>query len=385
MTAIPKLFIAAGIFHPEAGGPATYLYEILPELQKSGWDIRALTYGAGSTSAYPYPLKRIARRPLPIRLADYARAAYPRLRWADVVYVHTLDLPLFNHHAPRVAKIVGDQAWERAIRKGWIPPTEDIDVFQTKTYSRVVTAQKTASAKQVQAMDGVIVPSQYLKRMVIGWGVDEAKIHVIYNALPDDPAANVSEASKLSQAQARAELGLNDAPILLTAGRLVQWKGVDSLIAILPRLPDVRLLIAGDGEMMPALIEQVRALELGDRVMFLGKLGRHRLNLYFKAADYLVLYSGYEGLSHTLLESLRAGTPVIASDKGGNPEVVQHGVNGLLVPYKDADALEKALHEAFQTGKRSRLAANTSVGMERFDFKTMVQQTSDVLHSYLRT
>jgi glycosyltransferase involved in cell wall biosynthesis len=54
--------------------------------------------------------------------------------------------------------------------------------------------------------------------------------------------------------------------------------------------------------------------------------------LYFRSADYTVLYSGYEGLSHTLLESLLAGTPVIASNKGGNPEVVRHGENGLLVP-----------------------------------------------------
>lgn len=181
-----RLFVAAGIFHPESGGPATYLYEILPELQKLGWQPRVVTYGSGDTSAYPYPLTRIPRRPLPIRLAHYGLAAFPLLRWADLVYIHTLDLPLIGGKAKRVVKMVGDQAWERAIRKGWIPASEDIDTFQTKDYGGVVSAQKAARARQMQAMDGVIVPSQYLKRMVAGWGVDEAKIHVVYNALPPE-------------------------------------------------------------------------------------------------------------------------------------------------------------------------------------------------------
>jgi glycosyltransferase involved in cell wall biosynthesis len=176
---MPKLLIASGIFHPESGGPATYLYQLLPELQRLGWDIHALSYGDAPSTGYPYPLTRIPRRSLPIRLIDYARAARPLLAWAELVYIHSLDLPLPGSRAPRVVKIVGDPGWERAIRKGWIPPTEDIDEFQTRRYGAVVNYQKANRARQVHSMDGVIVPSEYLKRMVIGWGVDEARIQVI--------------------------------------------------------------------------------------------------------------------------------------------------------------------------------------------------------------
>jgi glycosyltransferase involved in cell wall biosynthesis len=373
---MPKLFIAAGIFHPEAGGPATYLHEILPELQIRGWEVRALTYGDAPTSGYPYPLTRIPRRALPLRLAGYARSAWPLLRWADLVYVHTLDLPLLDWRARRVVKIVGDQAWERAIRKGWIPPTEDIDMFQTKHYGGAAAAQQLTRARQVRAVDGVIVPSEYLKRMVVGWGVPAERVHVIYNALPPDHAA-----VKMTQAEARASLRLPDAPTVLTAARLTPWKGVDHLIAALRAVPDVCLLVAGEGEMLPALREQAR--DLGERVVFLGKVNRAALAVYMRAADYLALYSGYEGLSHTLLESLNAGTPVIASAKGGNPEVVRHGVNGLLVPYVDVEALAAALTEAFRPGVRAALAANSAQGMERFDFRTMVQRTDATLREYL--
>src|SRR5690606_13991442 len=100
--------------------------------------------------------------------------------------------------------------------------------------------------------------------------------------------------------------------------------------------------------------------------------------------DYVALYSGYEGLSHTLLESLRVGTPVIASEKGGNPEVVQHGVNGLLVPYVNVEALASALEDAFRPGMRDSLAAQSAAGMERFDFERMVTATAAALEAAVK-
>jgi glycosyltransferase involved in cell wall biosynthesis len=379
------LLVASGIFHPEVGGPATYLYDLLPELQRRGWEIRTLTYGSGSTDGYPYSLTRIPRRFLPIRVTRYALAARPLLGWADLVYIHTLGLPLLGGRGkPRVVKIVGDQAWERAVRRGWIPPTEDVDLFQHKRYDPLVTLQQAARSREVRGMDGVIVPSEYLKRMVVGWGVDEASVRVIYNALP--PLRAVREPplqNAISQADARAQLYLDDAPLILTSARLLPWKGVDHLMAALQRVPAVRLLVAGDGPMAEPWKQQAGQMGLSARVTFLGRMPRERLALYMKAADYLALYSGYEGLSHTLLEALRAGTPVIASDRGGNSEVVQHGVNGLLVPYVDVEALAAALADAFQPGKRAALAANTHLGLERFDFAHMVEQTDAALQEIL--
>lgn len=373
---MPRLFVATGIFHPEPGGPATYLHELLPALQARGWQVRLLTYGSGPTDCYPYPVTRIPRRALPLRLADYARAARPLLRWADLTYMHTLGLPLLGG-GPRVLKIVGDQAWERAVRRGWVPSTTDVDAFQTARGGPLVTLQRAARSREVRGADGVIVPSEYLKRMVIGWGVAPARVQVIYNALPAGSAG-----PSLTRAEARQRLGLNaDAPIVFTAARLTPWKGVDHLIAAVRRVPGVRLLVAGDGDSLPDL----QRLAAGEpRVALLGRLAREQVALYMRAADYFALYSGYEGLSHVLLESLRAGTPVIASDKGGNPEVVTHGVNGLLVPYVDVDALAAALVEAFRPGVRAALAANTGRGLARFAFDTMVEQTHAALLAHLR-
>jgi glycosyltransferase involved in cell wall biosynthesis len=375
-----RLGIAAGIFHPEPGGPATYLRELLPELQLRGWDVRALTFSdRPDAQGEPYPVTRIVRQSYPVRMARYAAASRPLLAWADLVYVHSVGLPLLgDRHARRVIKIVGDPGWERAIRRGWIPPTEDIDVYQTRRYGLSANADRARLTRETRGYDGVIVPSEYLKQMVAGWGVPESRIRVIYNALPPD-----THLPDLAPAEARAQLGLPDGPLVLTVGRVLPWKGVDHLIAALEQVPDVRLVVAGDGPSLNDAKALAAAGGVGRRVTFLGRVSRDQMPLVMRAADYVALYSGYEGLSHTLLESLRAGTPVIASDKGGNPEVVRHGVNGLLVPYVNVEALAAALHDAFAPGLRDKLAAHHAEGMERFAYDRLLAQTDAALREYL--
>ena len=108
---MPKLLVASGIFHPEPGGPATYLRAILPALQDLGWQLRVLTYGEPQPQAYPYPVTRIARDAYPIRRLKYGLAARRDVAWADLVYAQTIDLPLWSGcNIPRAVKIVGDQA-----------------------------------------------------------------------------------------------------------------------------------------------------------------------------------------------------------------------------------------------------------------------------------
>ena len=231
---MPKIMIAAGIFHPESGGPATYLKEILPALQNKSWQATVLSYGDDSQYSYPYPVTRIKRQILPLRLFNYWQASAKIAQSADLIYAHTIDLPVQWHNAPRIIKIVGDQAWERCIRRGWITATTDIDDFQTTSYSWLVNRQKKSRSEQVRAFDAVIVPSHYLKQMVMAWGVPEQHIHVIYNALPPEV-----ENLPTTQASARALLNWDDRPTILTAARLTPWKGVDHLINAIKKLDTV--------------------------------------------------------------------------------------------------------------------------------------------------
>lgn len=372
-----RLFVASGIFHPDSGGPATYLYRLLPELQAQGHEIRVLAYGNAPTDGYPYVLTRIPFDRLPVRLLNYALAYRRGAAWADLIYINSLGIPRSaDGHKPRVMKVVGDYAWERAVNRGWIAPTEDIDAFQTRRYSPLVNWLKASRSREVCSMDRVIVPSHYLRDMVIGWGADPARVQVIYNALD----VQTYGAGEVSRADTRAAVGWSpDAHYLITAARLTAWKGVDYLIDALAQIPGIRLAVAGDGPQLAALRTRADQRGVADRVEFLGEVSHERLTVYFRAADYMILYSGYEGLSHTILESLLAGTPVIASARGGNPEIVRDGVNGLLVKHPDTDALVAALRRAFEDDLPHKLAARTSEGLEQFAWPTLVKQTAAAL------
>ncbi len=373
-----RLLIASGIFHPETGGPATYLFNLLPELVARGHSVSVLSFGDAATQGYPYPLTRIPRGFYLRRQLEYYWAASRLWPGHDLAYIHTLGLPLPRAIRPRVAKIVGDAAWERAMNRGWVAPDTDVDIFQSARYSLPVEINKALRAREARRLDHIIVPSEYLKRMVVGWGVAPERVTVIYNAL--EKGINIPSET---QAEARTILGLPSGPLLLTPARLTPWKGVDHSIQALARLPDVQMVVAGDGIIRPALEELAYRLGVEQRVRFVGRVPREKLALYFRAADYTLLYSGYEGLSHVLLESLSIGTPVIASHKGGNPEVIQHGVNGLLVPYVDITALASAIEQAFSTGMREQLSAGVAVGLERFSWSALVEQTIRVLEAVL--
>ena len=131
---------------------------------------------------------------------------------------------------------------------------------------------------------------------------------------------------------------------MLTICRLMGWKRVDGIIRALEGLPeDVHLLVAGDGDREEEWRALANELGLGARVHWLGNVPHARIPLYIRAADVFVLNSLYEGLSHTLLEVLNLGTALIASGVCGNPEVVEHEVNGLLVDPNDHVELREAL------------------------------------------
>jgi len=375
-----RIFIASGIFEPEPGGPATYLKHLLPELLTRGHDVTALTFGEGPVDGYPFPLTRIPRRLYPLRQWDYYRAAARLWPGHDIAYVHHIGLPMPPGVRPSVAKIVGDPAWERAMNRGWIAPDTDIDEFQSRRYDVRVEFNKMARARLAQRFDHIIVPSAYLKRLVVNWGISPARVSVVYNAL-QVPA----DVPQVAQEEARRRLNLPGGPLLFTAARMTPWKGIDHSIEALAGLPDVHLVIAGDGEERQALEAVASRTNVLDRVIFLGRVPREQIPLYYRAADYTILYSGYEGLSHVLLESLYVGTPLLASDKGGNPEVVRHGVNGLLIPYTGVEAIIEVVKQAFEPGQRARLASHSSDDLGRFVWSKLVDQTIAILEGVLES
>lgn len=187
---------------------------------------------------------------------------------------------------------------------------------------------------------GIVTVCQALKETLQELGVAPEKITVLRNGVDLDLFRPVDR-----QAQ-RATLGLSRTT-LLSVGHLIERKGHDIAIRALAELPDVDLMIAGDGEEEAALRSLARALGVTERVRFFGAIPQERLKYYYGAADALVLASSREGWANVLLESMACGTPVIASRVWGTPEIVRSSEAGVLMPERSATGLVRAFRELF--------------------------------------
>jgi glycosyltransferase involved in cell wall biosynthesis len=146
----------------------------------------------------------------------------------------------------------------------------------------------------------------------------------------------------------RERLGVPPSALfVLAVGRLVEKKGFADLVSAAAAVPDVRVVVAGEGDLRPSLEEQAR--RLGAPVSFTGALDRATVAEALAAADVVAVPSvvdgagNVDGLPNVLLEALAAGRPVVATRVAGIPDVVEHAANGLLVAPRKPDELAAAL------------------------------------------
>ncbi|WP_238398228.1 glycosyltransferase [Halorussus salinus] len=164
-------------------------------------------------------------------------------------------------------------------------------------------------------------------------------------------------------------------PVLLFAGRLIYYKGLEYLVEAMVDV-DATLLIAGDGDRREALEAHVGSLGIEERVRFLGYVTDEQLHRLYNRADVFVLPSSVpsEAFGIVQLEAMAHGTPVVNTDlPSGVPWVSQDGETGLTVPPRDSTALANAINELLsetdrrrQYGRNARLRAETRFSEERF-------------------
>ena len=213
-----------------------------------------------------------------------------------------------------------------------------------------------------------LIPKHLLPRLLIQWAsrrasasigvsaalvermrrlrVDATRLHVMCNGV--DPQRFQPQ----PMAQARAELGVTGAPVVLCVGNLFEHKGQRLLLETFARLagrhPQALLLLVGDGPDREHLRQAAARAGLADRVRLAGAVPNGELPRWYSAADVLVLGSSREGWPNVLLEAMACGTPVVASAVGGIPEVVASPAVGRLVSPRTPEAFDAAIEEVLQ-------------------------------------
>ena len=199
----------------------------------------------------------------------------------------------------------------------------------------------------------VFAVSESLRQVALALGIAPDHVRVVGNGV------DLEKFSPLPRVEARQLLSLAPgAPVLVTVGALVERKGFHHVIALLPalreRFPGLTYLIVGgsspEGDMSAQLKRQVQTLQLDDTVRFLGAMPPDRLRVALSAANAFVLATRNEGWANVLLEAMACGVPVVATDVGGNAEVVSAPELGIIVPFGDAPALQHAIEHTLRAG-----------------------------------
>ena len=211
----------------------------------------------------------------------------------------------------------------------------------------------SASRKTKQRMrlylklaDRIVTVSRDLQRTLINEAVAQPdKVNVLYNGI--DGKRFVFQ----DQYRIRRELGIPDTDFVFgTAVVLSEQKGIGFLLEaaqqLLKRTGGIRFVIAGDGPKRVELESKAREMGLGTAVLFLGY--RQDVPELISSFDAYVLPSLWEGLPLALIEALAIGKPIVCTSVGGNPEIVEDGLNGFVVPPRDSTALAQGLLRLFQ-------------------------------------
>jgi glycosyltransferase involved in cell wall biosynthesis len=181
-------------------------------------------------------------------------------------------------------------------------------------------------------------------------------------------------------ASVRGELGVGDAPVVLSVSRLVPIKNValfvDAIAVARNRRPDIRAVVVGDGPLEPALRQRASALGIADAIRFAGYVDQQELPHWYRAADLFALSSDFDNSPNVVLEAMASGLPVVATDVGGVSEFVDTPSGGALVPKGDASAMGAEILALVSDGSKRRAAGsfNRLRATTRFSWRTSAEQ-----------
>jgi glycogen(starch) synthase len=223
-----------------------------------------------------------------------------------------------------------------------------------------------------RSADAVVVITPRPARMLLSEGIEEDRVRVI------PPGVN----SALFAGPHDDPFPWLGRPRVVFVGRLAPQKGVRTLVAAVNLLenPNAQILLVGDGPERPALEREIRQFGVENRVHLLGFVQHEHVPAVLAHADLLVLPSIYEELGTVLLEAMWLGRPVVASRTGGIPDVITDGLNGLLVPPGNSEALARAIDRILSSPDLSRrLGEAARERAKNYDWEVLAER---VLETY---
>jgi len=311
------------------GGAQESVFNLVTRMDRSRYDVSVVSLSPGSA------VRKIQAAGIPTFVIDEHDDAIAV--GAVAAHLAAIEPDVIHNHMYR-AELVGTRAAIALGEAGRRRPY----VVSTVHSSRIrAVDDREQLVRLTPEMDRLIAVSRAIEQKIAVEGRVGPPVSLIYNGV-DLQRYDHQEAFGLL----REEYGMvPDAAIVGVVARLEPEKGHPTLLeawpAVLERVPNAWLLVVGEGSRCEALGAQARELGIDGRVVFTGR--RDDVPAVTAALDVAVLPSYREAQGLSILEALALSRPVVASDVGGIPEVIEDGVTGLLVPPHDADALGGAI------------------------------------------
>ncbi len=242
---------------------------------------------------------------------------------------------------------------------------------------------KLSGLKYRYMADFYIAISHKIKEILVEDGISADRIFVAHSGINPDRFA-LQTADHLKD-----EFNFKPGEqVVINVAHLARVKGQQYLVKAIPlvlaRIPTARFFIISGGELMDELRDLARSLGVGQAVVFTGF--RSDVGAFYQIADLFVMCSLKEGLGTAILDALALGKPVVATDCGGIPEIIQDGVTGRLVPPADPSALAEGIIEMFSHRERARQmgeSGRTKI-LEMFSAEAMVEKNLEIYHQILK-
>jgi len=244
--------------------------------------------------------------------------------------------------------------------------------------------------KLMKRSDALIAVSKYtVNELTELYGINEKKIHVIYNGVDVEKFK-----PRPNRAELRREFGLEeDKKIVLFVGRLYHRKGLEILLlsipAVLKQVSNVKFVISGKGfkQKEESLRNLAKELNIEDHVTFLGYVPDEKLPHLYSASDIFVLPAIYENFPFAILEAQSTGLPAIATKVGGIPEFLVNNENGFVIDPGDSTQLTQRLLTLLQDPKLAKKMGDHGRRLieEKLDWRIITGQVIDLYHKLLET
>lgn len=297
----------------------------------------------------------VPRRNYAVRLLNVFR----RLAIGDFEIVHFNHSPFWTQGGSMLLKFAETRGASTILNVHGIIPIEIMleNLRATESWLTLYDALSTA-LRNCKIADKVVTYSEFMRTNIVNWyGVNRDKIAVIPNGV---------DLRKFSQIT--GELSLEGDPSVLYLGGITKFKSVDLLIEAIsrlqPELPKIKLHLAGPiyGGLDKTALEQLaKTKEVENHVVFHGDIAPEMTPQYYKAAEICVFPSRRDSAGITLLEAMASGTPVIASNRGGTPEIVTQGENAIFFEPEDPDSLPKAILTLHQDSVLRKTLSNNAL------------------------